>query len=312
MRKALHISASIALTAILFSGCATIKGFLPGTASSGKATPIKARTVDAPAAETPAIGTDNGQGGIWVSKMPVSEEISYPETIQNNETEEKEATPTLSRLQKRLIRTAKSKLGCRYGYSGKGPNVFDCSGFMMYVFGQEGIKLSPGSRQQYTEGRPLKKKDTLRPCDLVFFSGRKVSGTVGHVGMVLDYDSKTGEFTFIHAAVSTGIEIQKSTAEYYAKRYIGARRVLPDDSVADDTKADTDMDKEEAEIKPEEPEQEAIEEPAPEPEVWHTIKSGDTLSGIAKKYHTTVSSLCRLNGISTRTILKIGRKLRVK
>lgn len=301
MRKALHIYVIVAFAAILFPGCATIKGFLPGTPSSGKATPLKNTTTEAPAAVT-----DNGQDGIWVSKMPVSEEISYPDTIPDKTPGEKEAAPTLSRLQKRLIRTAKSKLGCRYGYSGKGPNVFDCSGFMMYVFGQEGIKLSPGSRQQYTEGRPLKKKETLRPCDLVFFSGRKVSGTVGHVGMVLDYDSKTGEFTFIHAAVSTGIEIQKSTAEYYAKRYIGARRVLPDDSVAEDTGEDGEVDE------VEDMKEKGIEEPAPEPEVWHTIKSGDTLSGIARKYHTTVSTLCRLNGISTRTILKIGRKLRVK
>ncbi len=304
MRKALQITVIFTLSAILFSGCATIKGFLPGTPSTGKATPIKTTAVGTPAEEIPAARTDNGQGGIWVSKMPVSEEISYPETIPDStpEEEEEEATQALSRLQKRLIRTAKSKLGCRYSYSGKGPNVFDCSGFMMYVFGKEGIKLSPGSRQQYTEGRPLKKKETLRPCDLVFFSGRKVSSTVGHVGMVLDYDRKTGEFTFIHAAVSTGIEIQKSTAEYYAKRYIGARRVLPDDSFAEDSDVDEVVDIQEKDV----------EEPAPEPEVWHTIKSGDTLSGIAKKYHTTVSNLCRLNGISTRTILKIGRKLKVK
>ena len=45
---------------------------------------------------------------------------------------------------------------------------------------------------------------------------------------------------------------------------------------------------------------------------YHTIKSGDTLSGIAKRYHTSVSALCRLNGITTKTTLRIGKKLRVK
>lgn len=45
---------------------------------------------------------------------------------------------------------------------------------------------------------------------------------------------------------------------------------------------------------------------------WHTVKSGDTLSGIAKKYHTTVKNICRLNGIKETTILQIGRKLRVR
>jgi len=45
---------------------------------------------------------------------------------------------------------------------------------------------------------------------------------------------------------------------------------------------------------------------------FHTIRSGDTLSGIAKTYHTTVREVCRLNGISTKTTLRVGRKLRVK
>jgi len=45
---------------------------------------------------------------------------------------------------------------------------------------------------------------------------------------------------------------------------------------------------------------------------YYTIKSGDTLSKIAVKYHTSVSTLCRLNGIKETTILQIGRKLRVR
>ena len=46
--------------------------------------------------------------------------------------------------------------------------------------------------------------------------------------------------------------------------------------------------------------------------VYHTIVSGDTLSGIAVRYHTTVKALCNLNGITVKTILRPGRKLRVK
>ena len=45
--------------------------------------------------------------------------------------------------------------------------------------------------------------------------------------------------------------------------------------------------------------------------VYHTVKKGDTLSRIAKRYGTTVNNLCRLNGITTKTVLSIGRKLRV-
>ncbi|MBP3518982.1 MAG: peptidoglycan DD-metalloendopeptidase family protein [Parabacteroides sp.] len=44
--------------------------------------------------------------------------------------------------------------------------------------------------------------------------------------------------------------------------------------------------------------------------VYHRVKSGDTLGGIAAKYGTTVSKLCELNGITKTTILKLGRSLR--
>ena len=45
---------------------------------------------------------------------------------------------------------------------------------------------------------------------------------------------------------------------------------------------------------------------------WHVIRSGDTLSRIAVNNNTTISEICRLNGISRNTTLKIGRKLRVR
>lgn len=45
---------------------------------------------------------------------------------------------------------------------------------------------------------------------------------------------------------------------------------------------------------------------------YHTIKKGDTLYSIAKKYGTTVDKICDLNGITSKTVLNVGRKLRVK
>lgn len=45
---------------------------------------------------------------------------------------------------------------------------------------------------------------------------------------------------------------------------------------------------------------------------YHKIRQGDTLSGIAKKYHTSVKALCRLNGIKESTILQLGKTLRVR
>ena len=43
---------------------------------------------------------------------------------------------------------------------------------------------------------------------------------------------------------------------------------------------------------------------------YHTIRRGDTLSRIALRYRVSIDQLCRLNGISRTTTLRIGRVLR--
>lgn len=44
----------------------------------------------------------------------------------------------------------------------------------------------------------------------------------------------------------------------------------------------------------------------------HTVRKGDTLSSIARKYGTTVDKICRLNKMKSTDILDLGRKLKVK
>ena len=46
--------------------------------------------------------------------------------------------------------------------------------------------------------------------------------------------------------------------------------------------------------------------------VYYIVKSGDTLSGIATKYKTTVSSLVSLNGIKNPNLIYVNQKLRIK
>lgn len=45
---------------------------------------------------------------------------------------------------------------------------------------------------------------------------------------------------------------------------------------------------------------------------YYKIRSGDTLSQIASRNNTTVSRLCKLNGIRPTTLLQVGRQLRVR
>lgn len=46
---------------------------------------------------------------------------------------------------------------------------------------------------------------------------------------------------------------------------------------------------------------------------YHTVRSGDTLGKIARRYGTSVRAICRLNpGLTEKTTLRIGRSIRVK
>jgi murein DD-endopeptidase MepM/ murein hydrolase activator NlpD len=45
---------------------------------------------------------------------------------------------------------------------------------------------------------------------------------------------------------------------------------------------------------------------------YHTVRKGDTLSGIAKRYGTTVTAIRQKNGLSKKSVLKIGKKLKIR
>ena len=124
-----------------------------------------------------------------------------------------------------LLQEARTHSGKRYRSGAKGPNNFDCSGFTSYVYNQFGYKLNSSSRGQYSDGIEVD-SDDLRPGDLVFFTGRNSKGGVGHVGIVVNADNENHTFNFIHAATSSGIQVDRSSAPYYQKRYLGARRII--------------------------------------------------------------------------------------
>jgi hypothetical protein len=47
--------------------------------------------------------------------------------------------------------------------------------------------------------------------------------------------------------------------------------------------------------------------------VYHTIRSGETLWALSRKYGTSVDAICKLNsGLTPNTTLQIGRKIRIK
>ncbi|WP_300726758.1 C40 family peptidase [uncultured Bacteroides sp.] len=126
-----------------------------------------------------------------------------------------------------IVEVAMKYIGVPYRSGRMNPKIgFDCSGFTTYVFKKENIQLTRSSRSQFTEGIEIAHRTELQKGDLVFFSGSRTSRTtIGHVGIVTDVNPETGVFSFIHASRS-GIRISSSTEPYYAKRYVGARRIL--------------------------------------------------------------------------------------
>ncbi|HYE59268.1 MAG TPA: NlpC/P60 family protein [Rhodothermales bacterium] len=110
--------------------------------------------------------------------------------------------------------------GVRYRYGGTSRTGIDCSALMVVWFRTLfGIELPRTSREQAREGDPVP-RSALRAGDLVYFgSGR----TITHIGVYL------GGGEFANSASSQGVSVASLSDEYWAGRYLGARRVLPFD-----------------------------------------------------------------------------------
>jgi cell wall-associated NlpC family hydrolase len=111
-----------------------------------------------------------------------------------------------------VVGIAMQYLGIPYVYGGASPSGFDCSGFVMYVFGQVGVSLPHNAAAQYGYGMPVS-RDQLQPGDLVFFNG------LGHVGIYI------GGGQFIHSPHTGDVVKISSISGWYSSTWVGARRL---------------------------------------------------------------------------------------
>jgi cell wall-associated NlpC family hydrolase len=121
---------------------------------------------------------------------------------------------------KALVRTARAYLPEETDGRRKQPK--DCSDFVLKVFGAHGIKLPRTSAEMAARGKRVASTRDLRMGDLVFFSGERISRTVGHVGIYVNNG------IFIHVArPEVGVRMESLYSDHYRKRYLTARRLIP-------------------------------------------------------------------------------------
>jgi len=124
----------------------------------------------------------------------------------------------------RILATAERYLGTRYRYGGTTPGGgFDCSGFVQYVFGRNGVKLPRTSREQARSGRAVPRGvGSLKPGDLLLFASR--GRGVDHVAIYV------GDNRILHSTAGAGGVVYDDLAtprgKWYLARQVASRRVL--------------------------------------------------------------------------------------
>ena len=154
------------------------------------------------------ITTTSGIDG-WVSKSYI--DIIHEDSMSQEDMDQ--------RIQE-VIKLAKAQLGKPYVWGAEGPDSFDCSGFIWYVYkNAANINLPRVSRDQAKAGRAVSLSEIL-PGDLVYFDSDK-DGVVNHIGMYI------GNGQWIHAPRSGDVVKIASVNDSYYKNYVkGARRII--------------------------------------------------------------------------------------
>jgi peptidoglycan hydrolase-like protein with peptidoglycan-binding domain len=117
----------------------------------------------------------------------------------------------------KLIEIAKSKLGCEYTRAGKGPNEFDCSGFVYYCLNTAGYQIGYMTSKGWANcGLPkVTSMSDMARGDIICFKG--------HVGIYMG-DGKMIDAGSSDDQVRICSNIMNSS--YWTRNFICARRVF--------------------------------------------------------------------------------------
>ena len=86
-------------------------------------------------------------------------------------------------VSEKIVSYASSKLGCRYWWGASGPNYFDCSGLIFWVFNQSGITVPRTTAYGYANMGTSISYSQLEPGDIITFDYG--SGSIDHCGIYI-------------------------------------------------------------------------------------------------------------------------------
>ncbi len=156
----------------------------------------------------------------YISGVSTITEDQYKEQVSRGFVD-RSNPPAASSKADSVVALAKQQLGKRYVYGTAGPNTFDCSGFINYIYKQNGINTPRSTSGYNSVGVPVAKAN-LQPGDVILFdTSGPINGVVSHVGLYV------GNRQIIHASTGgRGVVYDSIDAPYYAARYIKAVRIL--------------------------------------------------------------------------------------
>lgn len=129
-----------------------------------------------------------------------------------------------------ILASGETFIGTPYVWGGVTPHPgFDCSGFVHYVFAENGIQLPRTAHQQATVGTPVSKSN-LQPGDLLFFANTDsyAADYANHVTHVGIYAGNGNMLESTSANNDQGVVIIHNVFgnSFYVNHYYGARRVI--------------------------------------------------------------------------------------
>ncbi len=124
-----------------------------------------------------------------------------------------------SSIPARAVELARSRIGAPYVWGAAGPDAFDCSGLVLWVYRQLGLQV-PRTAQQQFEWAVAIEPSQLQPGDLVFYENTYPSpDRITHVGIYIGGGA-------VVMATNTGDYVREVPLSdpYWSAHFVGAGR----------------------------------------------------------------------------------------